>query len=71
MTFPYIWFPYKNITNFKWGNITNYLIFEGLDIVGEAALLTDVDVSSMAQPTNAVGLGMKDYRNLQYFDDLS
>ena len=38
----------KNITNFKWGNITHYLIFEGLDAVGEEILLTDVDVSSIS-----------------------
>ena len=51
-------------------NITHYLIFEGLDVVGEATLLTDADVSSMTQPTNVVGLGMRDSRKIQSFDDL-
>ena len=60
----------NNITNFKWGNITHYLIFEGLNVVIEATFLTDVYVSSMAQPTNVVGLGMWNHWKLQYFDDL-
>ena len=51
-------------------NITHYLIFEGLDVVGEEELLTDIDVSSIAQLTNVVGLGMWNHQKLQYFDDL-
>ena len=33
-------------------------------------MLTDADVSSMAQPTNVVGLGMWNRQKLQDFDDL-
>jgi len=33
MAFPHIWLTQKNITKFKWGNITHYLIFEGLDAI--------------------------------------
>ena len=50
--------------------ITRYLIFEGLDTLGEVALLIDVDVSSIDQPTNVVGLGMQNCQKLQYFDDI-
>jgi len=33
MAFLHIWLTQKNITNFKWGNITHYNIFEELDVV--------------------------------------
>ena len=71
MMFPPIWLSWNNIKKFKWGNITHYLIFEGLDAIGEAALLIDVDLSSMAQLTNAVGLGKWNRWKIQYFDDLN
>jgi hypothetical protein len=34
MTFPHIWLAQNNITNIKRGNITYYLILEGLDAIG-------------------------------------
>jgi hypothetical protein len=34
MTFPHIWLAQKNITDIKRGNITQYLILEGMDAIG-------------------------------------
>jgi hypothetical protein len=34
MTFPYLWLAQNNITDIKRGNITHYLILEGLDAIG-------------------------------------
>jgi len=48
-----------------------YLIFEGLDAIGQMTLLTDAKVSSLrAQPTNGVWLGVWNHWKLQYLDDL-
>jgi hypothetical protein len=33
MVFPHIWLAQENITDIQWGNITYYLILEGLDAV--------------------------------------
>jgi hypothetical protein len=49
----------KNITNFERGNITQYLIIEGLDVVWKSTLLADVDVSSFVEPSNVVGMPMR------------
>jgi hypothetical protein len=54
MTLPYIWLAQKNITNFQWGNITQYLILEGLDAVGHAKLLADTKISSLEKPLDVV-----------------
>jgi hypothetical protein len=43
--------------DFKCGNITKYLILEGLDVVGQTTLLVDVKVPSPSQLTNGVWLG--------------
>ena len=71
MVFPHIRLSEKKIKNFKWGNITLYLIFEGLDVIGHATLLTDVNVSLFAQPTDGVWLEVWHHRQLQYFYDLN
>jgi hypothetical protein len=34
MMFPHIWLAQKNIIDIKRGNITHYLILEGLDAIG-------------------------------------
>jgi hypothetical protein len=60
----------KNITNFKGGNITQYLIFEGFDVIVQVTLLADVDVSSLAEPTDGVWLRMWCHFQVQPLDDL-
>ena len=42
------------ITNFKRSNITQYLICEGLDVVGKVALLADLETSSLVKPPDAI-----------------
>jgi hypothetical protein len=37
-------------------NITQYLIFEGLDVVGKMTLLADVEISSLEKLVDGVGL---------------
>jgi hypothetical protein len=49
MTLTQIWLSEKNITNFKGINITKYLIFERLDVVGQMTLLVDMEISSLAK----------------------
>jgi hypothetical protein len=46
----------KKHKNFKKRSITQYLILEGLDSVGKATLLDDMEISNMAQPPNVVWL---------------
>jgi hypothetical protein len=46
----------KNITDIKRGNITHYLILEGMDSIGHATLLADIEISSMVKPPDVVWL---------------
>jgi hypothetical protein len=46
----------KNITNFKGGDITQYLIFEGLDDIGQVALSADVKIAPLAGPSDDIRL---------------
>jgi hypothetical protein len=46
----------KNITNFKGINITQYLIFEWLDVVLKVTLLADATIASLMEPSDGVGL---------------
>jgi hypothetical protein len=46
----------NNIKNFKGRNITQYLIFEGLDVVGKTTLLAETKIASLAEPSYGVGL---------------
>jgi hypothetical protein len=62
MSLPKIWLAYKNITKFKGRNITQYIVFEGLDVVGKTTLLADAEISSLAKPANGVGLQVRCYR---------
>jgi hypothetical protein len=41
MVFPHIWLAQNNITYIKRGNITHYLILEGLDAIGKVTLLAN------------------------------
>jgi hypothetical protein len=45
MALPKIWLSENNITNFIGRNITQYLIFERLDVVGKMTLLADIKIS--------------------------
>jgi hypothetical protein len=48
--------PKRTLKKFEGGNITQYLLFEGLDVVCQATLLDDGDVTSLVEPSNGVGL---------------
>jgi hypothetical protein len=37
-------------------NITQYLVFEGLDVVGKMTLLADAEILSLAKLADGVGL---------------
>jgi hypothetical protein len=39
--------------------ITQYLVFEGLDAVGQTTLLVDAEISSLAKPADGVGLRVR------------
>jgi hypothetical protein len=54
MTFPHIWMAQKNITEIKRGNITHYLILEGMDSIGQVRLLANTKISSLVKPPNVV-----------------
>jgi hypothetical protein len=54
MMFPHIWLAQNNITDIKRENITHYLILEGLDAIGQAALLADTEISSLVKPPDVV-----------------
>jgi hypothetical protein len=56
MTFPHIWLAQNNITEIKRGNITLYLILEGMDAIGHATLLADVKISFLVKPPDVVWL---------------
>jgi hypothetical protein len=56
MTFLHIWLAQNNITDIKRGSITHYLIFEGLDVMGQATLLADTKISSLVKPLDVVWL---------------
>jgi hypothetical protein len=59
MTFPKIRLSQKKITNFERINITQYLIFEGPNVVPEETLLADAEIASLEEPSNGVGLQMQ------------
>jgi hypothetical protein len=44
----------KNITKFKGGDITQYLIFEGLDAIEQATLLADAKIAPLVEPSDGV-----------------
>jgi hypothetical protein len=52
--FSHIWLAQNNITDIKRGNITHYLILEGMDAIGQEALSTDTDISSLVKPPDVV-----------------
>jgi hypothetical protein len=60
----------KNITNFERGNITQYLIFEGLDDVWKATLLAVADVASLVEPSDGVGMRVRHYRQGESLENL-
>jgi hypothetical protein len=54
MTSPDIWLEQNHITDIKRGNITQYLILEGLDSIGQVTLLEDTKISPLVKPPNVV-----------------
>jgi len=56
MMFQHIWLAQNNIAVIKRGNITHYLILEGLDAIGQAALLANTKISSLVKPPDVVWL---------------
>lgn len=56
MTSPHIWLTQNNIKNIKRSNIAHYLILEGLDAIGQVALLADTKISSLVKPPDVVWL---------------
>jgi hypothetical protein len=46
----------KEHHKFKRSNIAQYLIFEGLDVIGQMAMLADTNISSLVKPIDGVGL---------------
>jgi hypothetical protein len=58
MTFPQIRLAQNNMTNFKGRNITQYLIFEWLDVVRQETVLADTKIDSLTKPSDGVGLQM-------------
>jgi hypothetical protein len=71
MTFSHIWLAQKKITNIKRGNITHYLILEGMDAIGQATLLDDAKISSLVKPPDVVWLRVWCFQKIQMFEDLS
>jgi hypothetical protein len=53
--FSHIWLAQNNITDIKRGNITHYLILKGLDVIGQVALLVDMDIPSLVKPPMLYG----------------
>ena len=70
MTSPHIWLIEANIIDIKRGNITHYLILEGLDAIGQTTLLVDMKISSLVKPLNVVWLWVCCYQEPQLFDGL-
>jgi hypothetical protein len=70
MSLPKIWLSSKNIKKFKGRNITQYLIFERLDVVGKMTLLVDTKISSLAKPADGVGLQVWCHRQVQSLDKI-
>jgi len=60
----------KEHYNFERGKITQYLVFEGLDSVWQATLLANVDVVSLVEPSNGVGLRVRRCRKGNFLDNL-
>jgi hypothetical protein len=54
MTFPHIWLAQNNITDIKRGNITHYLILEGMDAIGQETLLANTKILSLVKPPDVV-----------------
>jgi hypothetical protein len=60
----------KSIKNFEWSNITQYLIYEGLDFIRQSTLLVDAKIASLVEPSNGVWLRVWHCRQGQLLDNL-
>ena len=54
MTSPPIWLSKEDIIDIQWGNITEYLILKGLDVIWKSTVLADTKISSLAKPPDVV-----------------
>jgi hypothetical protein len=70
MTSPHTWVEQNHIIDIKRGHISHYLILEGMDAIGHATLLVDVNISSLVKPPDFVWLRVWCCRQSQLFDDL-
>jgi hypothetical protein len=71
MTSPHVWLAQNHIKNIKRGNTTHYPILEGMDTIGQATLLDDIEISSLVKPPNVVWLWVWYCQQPQMFDGLS
>jgi hypothetical protein len=44
----------KNIKNFKEGDITQYLIFEWIDAIGQVTLLVNEEIAPLEEPSYGI-----------------
>jgi hypothetical protein len=56
MTSPHTWVDQNHIIDIKRGNISHYLIFEGMDAIGQVTLLAETEISSLVKPADVVWL---------------
>jgi hypothetical protein len=54
MTSPHTWVDQNHIIDIKRGNISHYLILEGMDSIGQVTLLADMEISSLGKPPDVV-----------------
>jgi hypothetical protein len=71
MMSPHKWLAQNDITDINRGNITHHLILEGLDAIGQATLLADTKILSLAKPPDVVWMQVWCCRQPQLLDDLS
>jgi hypothetical protein len=60
----------KNITNIERRHIKQHLVFEGLDAIRQLTLLADAEITSLAEPSNGVGLWVRSCQQGQTLDNL-
>jgi hypothetical protein len=58
------------MTNFKGGNITEYLILEEIYAIGKMKLLDDMEISPLSETPNGVSFWMLCCRHVQLLGDL-
>jgi hypothetical protein len=67
---PHKWLAPKKITDIKRGNITHYLILEGITTIGQGTLLADMEIASLVKPPNVVWMQVWFFDNPKYLTTL-